>query len=64
MKLLDAEGNVAAVAAVSASDAQTITCTFPAIAAVAYTLVVSCRNGNRATLAPAVAKLGVIVKAA
>ena len=64
VKLLDAEGNVAAVATVSASDAQTITCTFPAIAAGAYTLVVSCRNGNRATLAPAVAKLGVIVKAA
>ncbi len=64
VKLLDAEGNVVAVATVSASNAQTINCTFPAIAAGAYTLVVSCRNGARATLAPATAKLAVIVKAA
>ena len=62
VRLLDSEGNVAAVATVSASNAQTINCTFPAVAAGAYTLEVSCRNGARATLAPATAKLHVIVK--
>jgi len=62
--LEDAEGNIAATATVSASDAQTITCTFPAVEAGDYTLVVSCRNGNRTTLAPATAKLAVSVVAA
>ena len=62
--LEDAEGARAATATVSASDAQTVTCTFPAVAQGEYTLVVSCRNGNRASLAPAVGKIKVMVKAA
>ncbi len=62
--LVDAEGNVAATATVTASDAQTIECTFPAVEAGDYTLVVSARNGNRVSLAPATAKLNVTVKAA
>jgi len=62
--LVDADGNTVATATVSASDAQTITCTFPAVEAGEYTLVVSARNGSRTSLAPAVARLKVTVKAA
>ncbi len=62
--LVDADGNTVATATVSASDAQTITCTFPAVEAGEYTLVVSARNGNRTSLAPAVARRSVTVKAA
>ena len=62
--LVDREsGAVVASATVSASDAQTITCSFANPPEPGeYTLVVSCRNGNRASLAPAVAKLNVTVK--
>ncbi len=62
--LVDSEGNTVATATVTASDAQTITCTFPAVEAGEYTLVVSARNGNRTSLAPAVARRSVTVKAA
>ncbi len=62
--LEDAGGNIVATATVSASDAQTIACAFPAVEAGEYTLVVSCRNGNRVTLAPAVGRLKVTVMAA
>lgn len=56
--LMDDDGHVVATATVTASDVQTITCKFeeppaPGI----YTLVVSCRNGARVSLAPAVSKL-------
>lgn len=64
--LLGDDGTVVAVAEVSASDTQTITCRFttPPSAGV-YTLVVSARNGARESLAPAVAKLkNITVKAA
>ena len=51
-------GKVVATAVVEASDAQTINCVFmdlprPGV----YTLVVSCRNGARESLSPAVAKV-------
>ena len=64
--LLNDDGTVAAVATVSASDAQTIACSFAEPPAPGtYTLEVACRNGNRLSLAPAVAKLkNVVVKAA
>ena len=56
--LLADDGTVAAAATVSASDAQTITCSFAEPPAPGtYTLEVACRNGNRASLAPAVARL-------
>jgi len=56
-------GEVVASAIVSASDAQTITCSFANPPEPGeYALVVSCRNGNRASLAPATAKLNVTVK--
>ena len=64
--LVKPDGAVAAVATVTASDAQTITCKFaeppePGV----YTLEVACRNGNRTSLAPAVARLrNIAVKAA
>lgn len=60
--LQDDEGENVATATVSASDGQTIACTFPAVEPGEYTLVVSCRNGNRESLAPAVGKLRVTVK--
>ena len=64
--LLKADGAVAAVATVTASDAQTVTCKFeeppePGV----YTLEIACRNGNRVSLAPAVGRLrNIEVKAA
>ena len=64
--LTDDDGVVKATATVTESDAQMITCRFatPPSPGV-YTLVVSARNGNRETLAPAVSKLkNVTVKAA
>ena len=62
--LVKDDGTVAAVATVSASDAQTITCKFPTPPEPGvYTLEVACRNGNRVSLAPAVARLkNIIVK--
>lgn len=56
--LMDDDGHVVATATVTASDVQTITCKFetppePGV----YTLVVSCRNGARVSLAPAISKL-------
>ena len=64
--LLKDDGAVAAVATVTRSDAQTITCSFPTPPEPGvYTLEVACRNGNRVSLAPAVARLkNVVVKAA
>ena len=64
--LVKDDGTVAAVATVTASNAQTITCSFPTPPEPgAYTLEVACRNGNRLSLAPAVAKLrNIVVKAA
>ncbi len=62
--LRDEAGENVATATITASDAQTITCTFPAVEPGEYTLVVACRNGNRETLAPAVGKLKVTVRAA
>ena len=64
--LIKDDGSVAAVATVTASDAQTITCSFPTPPEPGvYTLEVACRNGNRVSLAPAVARLkNVVVKAA
>lgn len=64
--LTDDDGNVVATATVTASDVQTITCSFPTPPEPGtYTLVVSCRNGARTSLAPAVSKLkNVTVKAA
>ena len=62
--LVKDDGAVAAVATVTASDAQTITCKFenPPESGT-YTLEVACRNGNRLSLAPAVARLkNIIVK--
>ena len=58
------DGTVAAVATVTDSDAQTITCSFPTPPEPGvYTLEVACRNGNRLSLAPAVARLkGIVVK--
>ena len=63
--LVKDDGTVAAVATVTASNAQTITCSFPTPPAPGtYTLEVACRNGNRLSLAPAVARLrNVVVKA-
>ena len=63
--LVKDDGTVAAVATVTASNAQTITCSFPTPPAPGtYTLEVACRNGNRLSLAPAVAKLrNIVVKA-
>ena len=63
--LVKDDGTVAAVATVTASNAQTITCSFPAPPEPGtYTLEVACRNGNRLSLAPAVARLrNVVVKA-
>ena len=62
--LVKDDGSVAAVATVTASDAQTITCRFATPPAPGvYTLEVACRNGNRVSLAPAVARLkNIIVK--
>lgn len=64
--LLRDDGSVAASATVTASDAQTVTCSFPTPPEPgAYTLEIACRNGNRLSLAPAVARLkNIIVKAA
>ena len=64
--LVKDDGSVAAVATVTASDAQTITCRFATPPAPGvYTLEVACRNGNRVSLAPAVARLkNITVKAA
>ena len=64
--LLGEDGAVAAVATVTDSDAQTITCSFPTPPEPGvYTLEVACRNGNRLSLAPAVARLrNIVVKAA
>lgn len=66
VELVDADGVQAAIATVTASDAQTITCSFPEPPPVGtYTLIVHARNGNRTTLAPAVGKLkNIQVKAA
>ena len=51
-------GAIIAVAQVERSDDQTIDCFFPEPPAPGtYTLVISCRNGARETLSPAVAKL-------
>ena len=63
--LVKDDGTVAAVATVTASNAQTITCSFPTPPEPGtYTLEVACRNGNRLSLAPAVARLrNVVVKA-
>ena len=60
------DGSVAAVATVTASNAQTITCSFPTPPEPGtYALEVACRNGNRLSLAPAVARLrNIVVKAA
>ena len=56
--LVKDDGTVAAVATVTASDPQTITCSFPTPPEPGtYALEVSCRNGNRISLAPAVARL-------
>ena len=56
--LMDDSGTVVATATVTASDVQTITCKFeePPTPGT-YTLVASCRNGARVSLAPAVSKL-------
>ena len=65
--LVDPEtGEIKAKATVTRSDAQTIDCRFDEPPAEGtYTLVVSCRNGARATLKPAVARIrNVVVKAA
>ena len=64
--LLGEDGAVAAVATVAGSDAQTITCSFPTPPEPGvYTLEVACRNGNRLSLALAVARLkNIVVKAA
>ena len=60
--LLKDDGAVAAVATVTASNAQTITCSFPTPPEPGtYALEVACRNGNRLSLAPAVARLRNIV---
>ena len=66
VRLVKDDGTVAAQATVTASDAQTITCSFPTPPEPGvYTLEVSCRNGNRTSLAPAVARLkGINVKGA
>ena len=63
--LMDDDGHVVATATVTASDVQTITCSFPTPPEPGtYTLEVACRNGNRLSLAPAVARLrNVVVKA-
>ena len=63
--LVKDDGTVAAVATVTASNAQTITCSFPTPPEPGtYTLEVACRNGNRLSLAPAVARLrNIVVKA-
>ena len=63
--LLRDDGSVAASATVTASDAQTVTCSFPTPPEPGtYTLEIACRNGNRLSLAPAVARLrNVVVKA-
>ena len=51
-------GGVVATAVVERSDAQTIDCMFPEqVAPGVYTLVVSCRNGARESLSPAVATI-------
>ena len=56
--LMDDDGHVVATATVTASDVQTITCKFEEPPAPGtYTLVVSCRNGARVSLAPAISKL-------
>ncbi len=64
VSLVNAAGESVADAQVTFSDAQTITCSFKAVEPGDYTLVVSARNGNRTTLAPAVAKVKVTVKSA
>ena len=51
-------GDVVATAVVECSDAQTIDCRFGELPAPGtYTLVVACRNGERESLAPAVARV-------
>lgn len=62
--LEDDDGETACTATIISSDAQTVTCTFPAVEPGEYTLVLACRNGNRETLAPAIGRLKVTVKAA
>jgi len=64
--LVDDTGAIKATATVTSSDPQMIVCSFPTPPAPGeYTLVVSCRNGNRESLAPAVGTLKkVAVKAA
>ena len=66
VRLVKDDGTVAAVATVTASDPQTITCSFPTPPEPGtYALEVSCRNGNRISLAPAVARLrNIVVKGA
>ena len=66
VRLVKDDGTVAAQATVTASDAQTITCSFPTPPEPGnYALEVSCRNGNRISLAPAVARLrNIVVKGA
>lgn len=64
--LFGADGALKATATVDESDAQTISCSFasapePGV----YTLVVSARNGNRVSLAPAIGRLrNIVIKAA
>ena len=62
--LENADGEVVARGTVVSSDSQTINCTFAAgIAPGTYALVVSARNGNRSSLAPAEARIkNVVVK--
>lgn len=64
--LIAEDGTVAAVATVTHSDAQVITCSFPTPPQPGvYTFEVACRNGNRTSLAPAVGRIkNVTVKAA
>ena len=51
-------GKIVAVSVVERSDSQTIDCVFPELPEPGvYTLVVSCRNGARESLSPAVARI-------
>ena len=60
--LENAEGEVAAHATIISSDSQTINCMFAAgITPGTYALVVSARNGNRSSLAPAEARIKNVV---
>ena len=55
-------GEIVATATVERSDSQTIDCVFTEPpASGTYTLVVSCRNGARETLAPAIARVKKVV---